>query len=55
MDHCNGGRIKTNAYSKIWEQVNLLEGSKPICCKWVYKTKKDSEGKTTKQDLLLKD
>lgn len=30
MDHCNGGRIKTNAYSKIWEQVNLLEGSKPI-------------------------
>ncbi|CAL8176142.1 unnamed protein product [Prunus armeniaca] len=28
----------------VWELQNLPQGSKPIGCKWVYKTKRDSKG-----------
>ena len=28
----------------VWDLVELLEGSKPIVCKWVFKTKRDSKG-----------
>ena len=28
----------------VWELVNLPQGCKPIGCKWVYKTKRDSRG-----------
>ena len=29
----------------VWELMELLTGCKPIGCKWVYKTKKDSQGR----------
>ncbi|RDX62334.1 hypothetical protein CR513_59347, partial [Mucuna pruriens] len=28
----------------VWDLVELLEGVKPISCKWIFKTKKDSKG-----------
>ena len=30
-------------YNKVWELVELPKGCKPIGCKWLYKTKKDSK------------
>ena len=28
----------------VWDLVPLLEGVKPIGCKWIFKTKRDSKG-----------
>ncbi|RDX92707.1 hypothetical protein CR513_25127, partial [Mucuna pruriens] len=28
----------------IWDLIKLPEGVKPIGCKWIFKTKKDSKG-----------
>ncbi|KAL9265434.1 Retrovirus-related Pol polyprotein from transposon TNT 1-94-like protein [Drosera capensis] len=36
--------IKPMSDNDFWELVSLLEGVKPIDCKWIFKTKKDSEG-----------
>ncbi|KAL0434397.1 UNVERIFIED_CONTAM: hypothetical protein Slati_2774000 [Sesamum latifolium] len=36
--------IKSMKDNDIRELVQLLEGAKPIGCKWIFKTKKDSEG-----------
>ena len=30
--------------NKVWELVPLPEGVKPIDCKWIFKTKQDSNG-----------
>src|ERR1044072_3169604 len=30
--------------NKVWELVSLPEGVKPIGCKWIFKTKRDSNG-----------
>ncbi|KAK0589544.1 hypothetical protein LWI29_015643 [Acer saccharum] len=30
--------------NKVYELVPLLEGAKPIGCKWIFKTKRDSKG-----------
>ena len=42
--------------NKVWELVDLPEGIKPIGCKWVYKRKKNAEGKveTFKARLVAK-
>jgi hypothetical protein len=32
-------KIKTMYDNKIWDIVSLLEGVKPIGCKWIFKTK----------------
>ena len=42
--------------NKVWEFVDLPEGIKPIGCKWVYKRKKNAEGKveTFKARLVAK-
>ena len=44
-------KIRSMDYNKVWEIVELPEdfvelpkGCKPIGCKWIYKTKKDSKG-----------
>ncbi|KAL9249770.1 Retrovirus-related Pol polyprotein from transposon TNT 1-94-like protein [Drosera capensis] len=36
--------IKSMSDNDVWELVSLSEGVKPIGCKWIFKTKKDSEG-----------
>ena len=44
------------AENNVWDLVELLEGSKRVGCKWVFKTKCDSNGniKQFKADLLLR-
>jgi hypothetical protein len=34
--------IKSMYDNKVWDIVHLSEGVKPIGCKWIFKTKKDS-------------
>jgi len=43
--------------NKVWELVPLPEGVKPIGCKWIFKTKRDSKGnvKRYKAHLVAKD
>ncbi|KAL4035917.1 hypothetical protein IC575_004627 [Cucumis melo] len=43
-------------FNSVWELVDLLEGVKPIGCKWIYKRKRDSAGKvqTFKARLVAK-
>ena len=45
--------MKSNS---VWELVDLPDGIKPIGCKWVYKRKKDAEGRveTFKARLVAK-
>ncbi|KAA0066544.1 gag/pol protein [Cucumis melo var. makuwa] len=33
-------------FNSVWELVDLPEGAKPIRCKWIYKRKRDSAGKS---------
>jgi Reverse transcriptase (RNA-dependent DNA polymerase) len=49
-------KIKSMYDNKVWDIVSLPEGVKPIGCKWIFKTKKDSEGKveTYKARLVAK-
>ena len=37
--------IASMDHNGVWEVVELPTGCKPIGCKWVYKTKKDSQGR----------
>ena len=36
--------IKSMKENGIWDLVPLPEGIKPIGCKWIFKTKRDSKG-----------
>ena len=36
--------LKSMKDNDVWDPVPLLEGTKPIGCKWIFKTKKDSKG-----------
>ncbi|OMO97059.1 Integrase, catalytic core [Corchorus capsularis] len=36
--------LKSMDDNKVWELIELLEGSKRVGCKWVFKTKRDSKG-----------
>ena len=36
--------MKSMKDNDVWDLVPLLEGAKPIGCKWIFKTKKDSKG-----------
>lgn len=49
--------IKSMYSNQIWKLINLLEGVKPIACKWFYKRKKGVDGKvkTFKVRLVAKD
>ena len=40
--------IQSMRYNGVWELIELPEGHRPIGCKWVYKTKRDSKGKVEK-------
>jgi len=35
--------MKSMNDNEVWDLVELLEGMKPIGCKWIFKTKKDSK------------
>ena len=36
--------MNSMAYNQVWDLVELPAGKKPIGCKWVFKTKRDSRG-----------
>ena len=36
--------LESMAKNQVWEIVELPKGVKAVGCKWVYKTKKDSNG-----------
>ena len=40
--------IQSMRHNGVWELIELPEGHRPIGCKWVYKTKRDSKGKVEK-------
>lgn len=39
--------------NKVWELVPLPEGVKPIGCKWIFKTKRDSNGNVERYKACL--
>lgn len=45
--------IKSMYDNKVWDIVPLPEGVKPIGCKWIFKTKKDSEGNVERYKARL--
>ncbi|GJV78730.1 retrovirus-related pol polyprotein from transposon TNT 1-94 [Tanacetum coccineum] len=44
-------KLKSMAQNKVWDLVNMPEASKPIGCKWVFKTKRTL--KTMLKDIKL--
>ena len=36
--------LKSMKDNDVWDLVELPEGKKPIGCKWIFKTKRDSKG-----------
>lgn len=44
---------KSRKDNKVWELVPLPEGVKPIGCKWIFKTKRDSKGNMKRYKALL--
>ncbi|KAK7259770.1 hypothetical protein RIF29_25383 [Crotalaria pallida] len=45
--------IKSMKDNDVWDLVPLPEGEKPIGCKWIYKTKKDSKGNVERYKARL--
>ena len=39
--------------NQVWDLVPLPEGKKPIGCKWIFKTKRDSEGNVERYKARL--
>ena len=37
----------------VWDLVSLPEGTKPIGCKWIFKTKRDSKGNVERYKARL--
>ena len=46
-------KMKSMKYNHVWDLVKLPEGAKPIGCKWIYKTKKDSKGNIERYKACL--
>ncbi|RDY03167.1 hypothetical protein CR513_13274, partial [Mucuna pruriens] len=46
-------KMKSMQDNDIWNLVKLLEGVKPIGCKWIFKTKNDSKGNIKKYKAHL--
>ena len=45
--------LDSMAKNQVWELVNLPKGSKPVGCKWIFKTKMDSNGKVERYKARL--
>jgi Reverse transcriptase (RNA-dependent DNA polymerase) len=45
--------IKSMYDNKVWNIVPLPKGVKPIGCKWIFKTKKDSKGNVKRYKARL--
>jgi Reverse transcriptase (RNA-dependent DNA polymerase) len=45
--------IKSMYDNKVWDIIPLSEGVKPISCKWIFKTKKDSKGNVERYKARL--
>jgi len=39
--------------NQVWDLVLLSEGKKPIGCKWIFKTKRDSEDNVERYEARL--
>ena len=45
--------MKSMHDNDVWDLVELLEGLKPISCKWIFKNKRDSKGNTKRYKARL--
>ena len=45
--------MNSMATNQVWDLVELSNGVKAIGCKWVFKTKKDSQGNTERHKARL--
>ena len=45
--------MKSMEDNDVWDLVELPKGSKPIGCKWIFKTKRDSNGNVERYKALL--
>lgn len=45
--------LKSMKHNEVWKLVELPENFKPIGCKWVFKTKKDSKGRIDRYKARL--
>ena len=45
--------MKSMKENDVWDLVPLLKGAKPIGCKWIFKTKKDSKGNVERYKARL--
>ena len=45
--------LESMANNKVWDLVELPNGIKPIRCKWIFKTKKDSVGNIDRHKAWL--
>ena len=45
--------IKSMKDNDVWDLVPLLEGAKPIGCKWIFKTKRDLKGDVERYKALF--
>lgn len=46
-------KLQSMSKNHVWDLVELPKGSKPIGCKWVYKTKRDSKGQIERYKARL--
>nr|CAN80422.1 hypothetical protein VITISV_008674 [Vitis vinifera] len=45
--------MKSMKDNDVWDLVELPEGVKPIGCKWIFKTKRDSKGNIVRYEARL--
>ncbi|RDX68108.1 hypothetical protein CR513_52937, partial [Mucuna pruriens] len=45
--------MKSMQDNDVWDLIELLEGVKPVSCKWIFKTKKDSKGNIDRYKAYL--